>query len=1077
MVHNSAKELLELAENIALLGTWQLDLQTNKVVWSDGSFKMCGYQPNEFEITLESGLAIIHPDDRALALEKINNAIENGIPYEIRKRFITKDHSVIHILSKGKLIKDKEGKPIELCGVFQDITSIVNLEEEYKAAINDLKSRNEFIETIVEHLPIGIAVNKISTGEATMLNSSFAKTYGWKDKDLSDIGAFFEKVYPDETYRKEIMARVMADIESGDPARMNWDNIIVTTAKNEKRIINAKNIPVFDQDLMISTVIDITDKVKTAEKYKYLFQNNPAIMMVFDFETLQIVDCNDAALQKYGYSRNEFLSLNIKDLRPQEDVSLLDGIFAANETYFKYIENPIRNHKKNGDIFTIKVSSRLIDYEGRKCSLVQVIDVTEQLLAEEKLKKSEEKYKQLFEDNPGPMIIWDFETKNIVDCNDEAQHQYGYTREEFLKLSILDIRPEEDIQLIKNFTKVEPSYGYNYRNIWLHKKKNGELMYVNVTGHIIDFNTRKASLVMLIDMTKQIEAENLVKESELKYRSFFVNSMDGILLTVTDGRILAANPAACEIFKMTEAEIIEKGRFGLVDLEDPRLYELLERRQTYGSARGEITLIRKDGSKFEGELSSVMFLDAHGRERTSMILRDITQQKKYESEIKEKNQRFEYVTQATSDTIWDCNLSTKSIYWGNGFYQLFGYSQHSGENSLDFWRGNIHPDDIKKVEEGINKIIDGEESKWSDEYRFKKADGSYAYVADQGFVIRDKNEVAIRMVGAISDITQKKLEEERLKLLESVITNTNDSVMITEAEPFDHPGPKIVYVNEAFTKMTGYSSAEVMGKTPRMLQGPLTDQNELKRLSTAIRNWKPCEVTTINYKKNGEPFWANFSISPVADKTGRYTHFIAIERDVTEQKNAEESLKEALSEKNEILESIGDGFFTINYEWTVTYWNKRVEEMLGISKKKIIGNYLWNIFSDRIDTDSYIKYHQAMTEHNLVRFEDYFIRLDKWYEISIYPSNHGLSVYVKDISERVSYTKAIEERNIKLKEIAYTQSHIVRAPLARILGLVNLIDELKASSAEGKELLNFINISAIELDNVIRDIVSKTEDI
>lgn len=139
----------------------------------------------------------------------------------------------------------------------------------------------------------------------------------------------------------------------------------------------------------------------------------------------------------------------------------------------------------------------------------------------------------------------------------------------------------------------------------------------------------------------------------------------------------------------------------------------------------------------------------------------------------------------------------------------------------------------------------------------------------------------------IRDITRQKKEQHHLKLLESVITNTMDAVMITEAEPFDEPGPQILYVNEAFTKMTGYSAAEVIGKTPRILQGPKTDREELERLSEHIRRWEPCEVTLINYKKSGEEFWINFTLNPVADEKGWYTHWISIDRDVTVRKNEE----------------------------------------------------------------------------------------------------------------------------------------------------------------------------------------------
>ncbi|MCR8556523.1 PAS domain S-box protein [Mucilaginibacter sp. BJC16-A38] len=144
------------------------------------------------------------------------------------------------------------------------------------------------------------------------------------------------------------------------------------------------------------------------------------------------------------------------------------------------------------------------------------------------------------------------------------------------------------------------------------------------------------------------------------------------------------------------------------------------------------------------------------------------------------------------------------------------------------------------------------------------------------------------------DVSKQKKEEDRLKLLESVITNTMDAVLITEAGPFDEPGPRILYVNEAFTKMTGYTADEVIGKTPRMLQGPKTDMQEVKRLSECMRRWESCEVTLINYKKNGEEFWINFTLNLVAGEKGRFTHWIAIERDVTQRKN-EEMKKSLLS--------------------------------------------------------------------------------------------------------------------------------------------------------------------------------------
>ena len=133
------------------------------------------------------------------------------------------------------------------------------------------------------------------------------------------------------------------------------------------------------------------------------------------------------------------------------------------------------------------------------------------------------------------------------------------------------------------------------------------------------------------------------------------------------------------------------------------------------------------------------------------------------------------------------------------------------------------------------------------------------------------------------DITERKIVDERLRLLETVVVHATDAIVISEAEPLDDPGPRVVYVNQAFTHMTGYTFAEVVGKNPRLLQGPGTDSAVTARIRRALKAWKPVSETLLNYRKDGRPFWVHLSITPVADETGWYTHWISIQRDVTEQ--------------------------------------------------------------------------------------------------------------------------------------------------------------------------------------------------
>lgn len=131
--------------------------------------------------------------------------------------------------------------------------------------VSDIQVKNEFIQTVLDNLPIGLALNKFNDGKTFYMNKKFEEIYGWPVSEITDITAFFEKVYPDKAYREQLVNRVMKDIESKDPLRMHWENIQVTHQDGSKHIINAVNIPLFSQNTMVSTVIDITD-LKNTEK-------------------------------------------------------------------------------------------------------------------------------------------------------------------------------------------------------------------------------------------------------------------------------------------------------------------------------------------------------------------------------------------------------------------------------------------------------------------------------------------------------------------------------------------------------------------------------------------------------------------------------------------------------------------------------------------------------------------------------------------------------------------------------------------------------------------------------------------
>lgn len=270
--------------------------------------------------------------------------------------------------------------------------------------------------------------------------------------------------------------------------------------------------------------------------------------------------------------------------------------------------------------------------------------------------------------------------------------------------------------------------------------------------------------------------------------------------------------------------------------------------------------------------------------------------KKTNTEIKESNEKYNIVAKATSDTIWDWKIQDNSISWNKGIESVFGYSAEEVGKNSDWWFDKIHPEDSIKMSIKLYSFIEQKTENWQDQYRFRCADNTYKYVLDRGFLLKDDSGKAIRMIGAIQDITKQKEEEQRLKLLETVITQSRDSIIITEPDSDNLTVPKIIYTNPAFTNMSGYESDEILGKTPDIFKGPNSDEQEYIKLINAIKDKRECLIETISYKKSNEEYWVRFSMIPIYNSENQLSHWISIQRDVTEEKNQEKEKEQLIRE-------------------------------------------------------------------------------------------------------------------------------------------------------------------------------------
>ncbi|HEU4321584.1 MAG TPA: EAL domain-containing protein [Roseiflexaceae bacterium] len=204
-----------------------------------------------------------------------------------------------------------------------------------------------------------------------------------------------------------------------------------------------------------------------------------------------------------------------------------------------------------------------------------------------------------------------------------------------------------------------------------------------------------------------------------------------------------------------------------------------------------------------------------------------------------------------------------------------------GRSVLEF----LTPGRPANMAEQIMLLLDGQ-IRAPQLYHLIGLDGTRHRLEVVASAIGDDGHPSVLVVGR--DITTQTRVEERLRLLESVVVHAQDAVLVTEAGALDRPGPRIVYVNPAFTKLTGYTIEDVLGHTPRILQGPHTDPAQLQTIRRALEANTPVRAELVNYDRNGRTFWVDLSIAPVRTPEGEVTHYIAIQRDITARKLSEQ---------------------------------------------------------------------------------------------------------------------------------------------------------------------------------------------
>lgn len=488
------------------------------------------------------------------------------------------------------------------------------------------------------------------------------------------------------------------------------------------------------------TIEDTTNALRNSEnKYRTLLeQASDGILLADEFGNL--IDANSEACSILGYERSELLRLNLKDIVDKED--LARNPFGYKDLYSgATVQTERILCRKDGQKLTADISSRMIYHNN-----IQAIfrDITEKKRAEEELRTSEQQYRVLFKKNPHPMWVYEMDTLSFLAVNGAAVESYGYSNDEFMKMTIKDIRPEEDVPLL-----VEQAYSitddYQRSGPWRHKKKDGSVIFTEIISSSIIFAGRNARMVIALDITESHNSMLALKESERRYRSLFEQTPISILeedfsiikthidIVKTTGvenfreylekypeeilnsihmvKVLDVNQTAIELFEGEDKEEIINSLSGIAEeatyqaqkesiiaiSEGKTRFEIETVTQTLKGKRLSILYRWAVAEGYEKNYAKVMvtIADISERKRAEEALKavnrnllyDITERRRAEKELMESEAKFRELADSISDLFFAADKDLRVIYWNKASESVTGIpaSNAVGKNILDIF--------------------------------------------------------------------------------------------------------------------------------------------------------------------------------------------------------------------------------------------------------------------------------------------------------------------------------------------------------------------------------------------------------
>lgn len=459
-------------------------------------------------------------------------------------------------------------------------------------------------------------------------------------------------------------------------------------------------------------------------------------------------------------------------------------------------------------------------------------------------------------------------------------------------------------------------------------------------------------------------------------------------------------------------------------------------------------------------------LEARVLDRTRALLQEVSERRRSEEALRESNQRFETVTRATTDVVWDYDIVTNEIWWNENYQGLFGYSASDVPATIDGWQNCIHPEDAPAVMSGLHAMLESDDTLWSSEYRYLRSDGTYAYIFDRGYILRNATGKAVRVIGAMQDISDRKRAEQEVvrekARLQLIFESVPVGIAVDRIEP---SGERSRILNDAHLRICGLSREEAVIGAFQKISHP----DDYARQAVFRRQLEAGEIDRFSMEKrylctDGRLVWVTYSVQRERYADGGWQDLSTIV-DITDLKQAEEAVAHERARFKFIFESVPVGItWMIRDDISTRVVNPAHAKITGVPAEQCRELERYRAATPPVDRARQSALHDRMLAGDIDHYqiEKRYVHADgsvRWTELSIRFYRDGSSGETQEISTLVDITDR------KQAETRLAETHKQLLDTSRQAGMAEVATGVLHNVGN---VLNSVNVSATLLADLVR---------